>query len=356
MAGHRWAPVRFLGLGAAIAASGALLVVPAAGSAPAGLPSAAAAWPGAQRAAVPATLPDGAPYEPAVFLDARTSVGTAPSPDGSALRLVRRGADATVRDLRRVRLDEGPSFQAFAVSGDTLAWAEGAGGRSVTLWTAGLRGDPPARRVTADTGDALFDGSQHGLVIADGRLRWAAAGKGDVTEVRSVALTGGAVEVRAQPGRWRLSDWPWLVNGVTDSAGTTALRDLATGREVAVPRTRRATTGCSPAWCRVVVLSREGTRVEVMRPDGSARSTIADDASTVIADVAPLDRFEVLAQTGPNSDLTGNVQLVVFDLTTRRTVEVSPDAGGVSYRAGVLWWSAGIGDSFVWHSVDLRTV
>jgi hypothetical protein len=349
--------VRFLGLGTAVVAGGVLLVGPSAGSQPSQpeRSTAAAAWPSATRAAIPALLPDGATYRPEIFLDARTSVGTAPSPDGTFVRLVLRGADASVRDLRRVRLDQRPSFQAFAVAGDVLAWAEGAKGSGTTMWAAGLRGTAPARRLTADTGAAVFYGSQYSLLIADGRLRWVAE-KGDVTEVRSMALTGGRVDVRAEPGSWVSSAWPWLVNGATDAAGTSMLRNVVTRQDVAVPRTRRATTGCSPVWCRVVSLSRDGARVELMRPDGSTRQRIAGDATTVIADVVPLDRFEVLAQAGPNSDMTGNAQLIVYDMVARRTVEVSPDAGNVSYRAGVLWWSTGDQDSFLWHTVDLRTV
>jgi hypothetical protein len=72
--------------------------------------------------------------------------------------------------------------------------------------------------------------------------------------------------------------------------------------------------------------------------------------------VVPLDRFEVFAQVGPNSPLTGNVQLLVFEVATRRTVEISPDADRVSYLNGVLSWSTGNLESYVWHAIDLRTI
>ena len=196
-------------------------------------------------------------------------------------------------------------------------------------------------------------------MIADGRVHWVTAGPGDVTRVRSVALTGGAVRSRDEPGTWKLSAYPWLVNGVSDTSGSTVLRDLTTGRDTPVRRERaRATAACSPAWCRVVSLTGDGrSRIEVMRPDGSDRRRIGDGTvATVIVDVAPLDRFEVLSRIGPTSELTGNNELIVVDLATRRTVEVSPDAGSVSYRDGMLWWSTGKLDAIVWHALDLRTV
>jgi len=350
---------RFLGLGAALAASGVLLVAPATEQRPpAGPVTAAVAWPAAQRGVIPASLPDGTGYEPGIFLDARTSVGSAPTRDGKFLRLVLRHADGSIRQLRRLPLDANPSFPAFTVAGDVLVWAEAAKHGSLQLWSGNLRDGRPARRLTAEAGDARFYRSEYDLVIAAGRVHWVAAGSADGTEVRSVALTGGAVDIRTETGRWKLSAWPWLVDGVTAAAGATVLRNLATGRDVAVSRTRRAATDCGPTWCRVAALSDNGfTRIDLMHPDGSARQRIGgSSAATEIVDVAPLDRFEVLALIDSNTDLTGHTQLIVFELATRRTVQVSPDASGVSYRAGVLWWSTGNRDSFVRHTVDLRTV
>jgi hypothetical protein len=107
----------------------------------------------------------------------------------------------------------------------------------------------------------------------------------------------------------------------------------------------------------VVSLSGEGNRIELMHPDGTAAELVAEGtAETVIADVAPLDRFEVLGEMGPNSAQTGNVQLRIFEVATRRTVQVSPDAGRIGYLNGVLWWSTGNLTSYVWHSLDLRTI
>jgi hypothetical protein len=348
-----------LGLGAALAAVAALLVLPAGGKAQPTPPvTAAVAWPQAQRGTVQASLPDGAEYRPGLFLDARTSIGTAASPDDRYLRLVRVGADGTVRELRRLPRADHPSYQALTVSGDLLAWVESTDGGELRLFTAGLSDNRP-RQLTADLGRAEFYQSQYDLVVADERVHWVATAKGDVTQVRSVPLNGGPVRTRAEPGTWKLSAYPWLVNGVNDTSGSTVLRNLATGRDTPVRGARdRATTACSPAWCRMASLTADGlNRIELMRPDGSARERMAGDtATTVIVDVAPLDRFEVLARPGPNSELTGNNELIAVEIATRRTVEISPDAGSVSYRNGMLWWSTGNLDAVVWHVLDLRTV
>jgi hypothetical protein len=195
-------------------------------------------------------------------------------------------------------------------------------------------------------------------VIADGRVHWVAAGQQDVTELRSVALAGGPVEVRDEPGNWALSAWPWIVDGVTAAGGATQLRNLATGQTQRAPSSSRGVTACTPVWCQLVSLTNNGdSRIEVLHPDGNARRTAAEGtAATVIADPVVLDRFEVLSQQTGTSDLTGDIQLLAYDVRTRSLVEVSPDAFAVSYRAGVLWWSTGSQDSFVRHALDLRTV
>ena len=318
---------------------------------------AAMAWPRAEHGVTPANLPDHTAYQPAMFLDARTSVGTAPTPDGKSLRLLLVGAEQPVRQLRRVPYTQGPSFQAFTVTGDALIWAEGERGK-IQIWRAGLRDSKPPQQLTADAGDAALYGSQYDLTVNDGTVYWAASGL-NVTEVRSIALTGGPGNTRTVPGEWTLSAWPWLVNGLTASGGTTLLKNITTSQEVPVAQTgSRSVTQCSPTWCQVATLSRDGgSRIDLIHPDGTARQQIADDtAQTVIADVAPLDRYEVYSKIGPNSDLTGNVQLLVFELATRRTVEVSPDAGRVSYRNGVLSWATGTQDTYIWHALDLRTI
>jgi len=349
------------GLVVALVAGGALLAYNPGREkpAPAGRIALAGAWPKAQRAEIAGNLSDGPVYHPGIFLDARTSVGTAPSPEGAAVRLLVRNADGSVRELRRRPIDAAPEFGTMAVAGDDLVWSESANGVPVQLWAAKTTGGP-ARRLTADTGNALFYGSQWDLVIAEGRVHWvAAAPKGDeVTEIRSVALTGGAVQVREEPGTWAFAAWPWLIDGGGDQTGTTRLRNLATNRETPVDTSGAELTTCGAAWCRVLVMNGDGlARIDVMRPDGSARQRIAGSAaSAAITDVAVLDRFEILAEAGPDSDLTGTEGLLIYDIATRRTIDVSPAVDGAFSRGGVLWWATGDQDSLVWHTLDLRTV
>lgn len=345
----------------ALAAGAALLIYAPSkpDPAPAGRVSLATAWPRAQRADLPGNLRDGPLYHPGIFLDARTSVGTAPSPDGAAERLLVRNADETTRELRRRPLSTSPEFSSFAVSGEDLVWAESADGTATEIWTARTTGGP-ARRLATDTGNAVFFGTQWDLVPADGRVHWAAAapqGKA-VTEIRSVPLTGGKVTVREEPGTWALTAWPWLTDGGGDQAGTTVLRNMATNRDTPVRSTGPELITCAAVWCRVLVMNGDGlARIDLMHPDGSARRRVAGStAGAAVPDVAVLDRFELLSETGPDSDLTGTAGLLIYDLKTDRTVDVSPAVDGVFSRNGVLWWATGDQDSLVWHTLDLRTV
>ncbi len=340
-------------LAAALASSGLLLGLPAAGPARDETPApVAVAWPTAQRAALPATLPDGTAYQPIFFQDARTSVGTAPSPDGKQLRLLVR-TEARVRVLRSLPDAVNPSFQAVTGSGTTLAWIENAG--ALSLWTADAS---TVRRVTVDVGNFRSYRSSGDLEVVDGQAHWVAGDKSGGTSVRSVALSGGPVSGRVLPGSWRVTGWPWLVDGVTDTRGASVLRNAVTGEQRPITRTARASTECSPDYCRVVSIDDDGwSRIELMHPDGSNRSTIAEgDVNTAVVDVAPLGRFELWVRIGKTSELTGNAELLVHEIATNRTVQISQDAGQITYRNGVVSWTAGSLTTFVRHSLDLRTI
>jgi hypothetical protein len=319
----------------------------------------ATVWPHAQRADMAGNLPDGPIFQPGLFLDARTAVGTAPSPDGASVRLLRRGPGEQLREWRRVPLAGNPQFDNFTAAGDRVVWTESSDGARLQVWAADV-GTGEARRLTADTGNAVFYGSQHDLVVADGRVHWVAAGAegAEVTELRSVPLTGGAVSVREERGEWSLTTWPWLTDGTGDQTGTTVLRDLTSNRESRVSTTGTELTTCTPVWCRVMVTASDGlARIDVMHPDGSARKRIAGGgARPAVVDVAILDRFEILSEARPDSDLTGTEALLVHDIATGRTVDLSPAVDGAFSRGGVLWWSTGDQDSIVWHTLDLRTV
>jgi hypothetical protein len=166
------------------------------------------------------------------------------------------------------------------------------------------------------------------------------------------------VDARVEAGSWQLSAWPWLVDGVAAASGATTLRNLTTGQDVPVAAPPRSVTNCSPTWCRAVSFDDDGyPRIELMRPDGSHRREIATgEVETQIADIALLDRFEVYARVDANANLTGNAQVLLYEIATRRTVEISPDASGVEFRGGVLWWTTGSQDAFVRHALDLRTI
>jgi hypothetical protein len=124
-----------------------------------------------------------------------------------------------------------------------------------------------------------------------------------------------------------------------------------------LPPTAHGSARCGPTWCRVISLDADGTAIELMRTDGAQRERIGDATMAApLTDPTPLDRFEILAQIGDNTALTNHVQLVGYEISTRRLVLISPDAFDVNFRAGVLWWSTGTDDAFVRHALDLRTV
>jgi hypothetical protein len=354
---------RLLGLGAALAA-GALLLFGAPTN-----PKAAAltplpvsvAWAKAQAAAVPATLADGTAYTPLYFLDAKTSIGSAPAKDGSALRLLYRDAKGSLRQLRRVPQKQNPSFGNVVVSGNTAAWLEGTGSGRTQVWAIDLKDGHPARLVTPDTGQVVLHDSEFDLSIAAGRLYWIATDntQANGVQVRSVPLTGGAVQTRTETGSWQLSTWPYLVNGVAEPDGTTLLRNLVTGKDTPVKHASGLqTTNCSPAWCQVVTFAHDGANhIELRHLDGSGRIWIPGSAmQSAIADVTPLEKFAVLAQIDGNVELTRNRALFVFQIATHQIVELSLDAATVTYRNGVLWWSNGGAQTTIWHTLDLRTV
>ncbi|MCO8277955.1 hypothetical protein M1L60_46025 [Actinoplanes sp. TRM 88003] len=347
----------------ALGAGGVLLLGGGSGNDPATPPpartDAKSVWPDAKRADLPATLPDGPLFTPSIFLDTTTAVGTAPTPKGDESRLLLRSGDR-VRELRRLPVAANPQFEAFTADDKQIFWAEStATAPAVRLWTADRNGGP-ARELTADTGNAVFFGNQYDLVVADGKLHWAAA-PGDVTEateIRSAPLGGGKVSVRTEPGQWTQSAWPWLVDDGSTS-GEPRLRNQSTGRDVKIAVSGLDVLTCGPVWCRAMVMGDEVlTRIDLVRPDGADRRKIAGSAAqSAITDVAVLDRYEVLSEPGPDTELTGAAALVVYDITTGRTVDIAPDADGAFARGGMLWWSTADEDEQItWHTLDLRTV
>ncbi len=68
-----------------------------------------------------------------------------------------------------------------------------------------------------------------------------------------------------------------------------------------------------------------------------------------------LDRFEIILESGPATDATGIAALLVYDISSGHTVNLSPATKGAFVRNEVLWWATGAEDTTIWHSVDLRT-
>ncbi|MEV6305644.1 hypothetical protein AB0M02_39945 [Actinoplanes sp. NPDC051861] len=344
-------------LAIALLAAGALL---AGGLPESGTPAPAApvrpgpgqAWPSAQRADLPELN-----VAPLLFLDATTAVGTVTT--GGTLRLVIETAMGW-RELRSLPDSDMFRFDNVTATDDELLWTESAGEGATEIWAAKLGGRDQPRMVTADTGRVLFYGNQHDLVVAGGRVHWAAAGDDGegVTEIRSAALTGGPVRVRTEKGQWALTAWPWLTDDVGGQAGAIRMRNMTTGEEKRVTATGPEWNMCVPTWCRVMVMSGDGlARIDMMRPDGTERRRIAGAGTqSAVSDVAVLDRFEVLSETRPDSDVTGTAGLVVHDLVTGKTVVLSAAADLAATRDGMLWWSTGDQETAIWHTLDLRTV
>ena len=309
---------------------------------------------------LPGLLPDGTPYTPRYLLPNGTSLGEALSPDGSALRLVERAATGAVRVLRHRPTAHTPQYVGFTRVGSEIVWAEshaGPEGGRTELWAVAPDTTTPPRRVTADTGDVVFVNSQYDIVAHGDRLYWlAVAGRAGHTELRSVAVSGGAVTTHVVPGEWTLSAWPWLVS--IGAAGPIRLRAVDTGREVTVQAGPEELAACSPTWCRVLVSAPDGTtHLDVMRVDGSQRRRIGgDSAVAAVVDVALLDRFEVLTVDPSSTVAIDRPQLVVYDLATDRTITIAERAHTVLTRAGLLWWSTGLSRESTWQVVDLRAL
>ncbi|MET7421525.1 hypothetical protein [Dactylosporangium sp. NPDC005555] len=343
-----------IALGAALAVGGWLLFSPTSHEAPppAVAPSGAGTVTATlQPGVVPARLADGAIYTPLFYLDAGTSVGTAPSPDGRTERLLLRGAGAP-RELRSLPKERFPQWLGLTAADGVLYWAESAataaGPYETRVWRAPVAGGP-AVALTADTGAIVFFDSQHDLVVAEDRVHWVAATPDDApkTEVRSVALTGGAVSTEVIEGRFRWTSWPWLVSV---EPGAAVLLNRTDGQRRQVPATAAEQVLCTPEWCRAIVETAGGRNlIDVMHADGSGRRRIPADLNTIGVDTGLLDRFELL--TGV---LGESLRLLAYDLPTGRTIVLAGDVGVVTARGGIVWWSTGSPDPDKWHALDLR--
>lgn len=319
-------------------------------------------WAGPAAVTIPGTLPDGTDYLPRLYLNPETSVGIAPSPDGDSLRIVIRGANGRVTELRRLGSADQPEFDGFSVTGDTLVWAESVSRSdepvTTTIWRANWRTGSRPAVVTGNTGAANFFGGQYDILPRPARVYWAALAPGNrpVTEIRSVPVGGGQVTIQRLDGEFALSAWPWAVSASPGQGTPVRLVNLTTNQRIEVPTQPGETAACDPRWCRMSVVNQDTlVRMDMVRVDRSDRRRISgSEATPTIPDVTVLDRFVPLATDRGNGQ--AGVGLSLYDVTTGRTELVALDAANVGARNGILWWSTGSGADLRWNAVDLRAL
>lgn len=309
-------------------------------------------WSGPAPVARAAALPDGTAYTPRLYLGVNDSVGVAPTPDRSALRVLARTGDR-VAELHRVAAAEGPQFDAFVASGDTVVWALTSGANPRTaLWRSNWRTGAKATQVLANAGDVSFTGGAFDLVLNGGRISWVTdAGAG--TDVRSVALAGGQVTTKKLTGQYVLTVPPFAVNLDGGRGQPVQLVDLATDRRTSVPTAAAEIASCDPHLCRLGVIDSNAlVRLEVQRPDGTQRRRIAgNEATPITTEVALIDRWVALKTDAGGGRGTG---LSLVDLTTGKTELVATDVANAQGRGAMLWWSDA--DTTTWYALDLRTL
>ncbi len=312
------------------------------------------AYPGAKAELVKKTADDGARLTPLFFADAKRFVGTATAEDGAVRFLL--VTETGERELRRLPKVNTPEFAGFALDGDRLVWMELTttpdGPAKTSLWAIDNFTAAP-RLITSDTGDvALFD-KRDDVVIHDGQLSWISIAPTEepTTEVRTVALTGGPVDVRQQQGAFSFVGWPWLSSVNTPLDGPVELRNLESEERVVIGVQANELMACSPKWCRAIIISTTGesTIIELLTTDGRKRlRTATGNVAASIVDVALLDRFEVYSRGGGN--------LTLYDLELNKTVTIAANIGQVASRGPVLWWSTGDNETTQWRVLDLRTL
>jgi hypothetical protein len=326
---------------------------------PSTLPTLVQTWPHAAITVSAGRLADGTAYTPWLYVSADTSVGTAPTPDGTAERLLLRTGNATPRELHQVPNSHFPQFLGFVADGDAFYWAESTatvdGPSETRIWRDVWKTATSPVSLTTDTGAAVFFNSQFDLVVANGQVNWIAAAPTDspITELRSVPVTGGKVTKRTINGAYQMSSWPWLQSADGPNAPLNLL-NTANGQKIMVSTSATELVGCTPAWCRALVTAPTGgaTRFDVMKPDGTERRrVVGGNASAATSDVGFLDRFEILTQ-GTEKAQT----LVLYDIQARKLTIVAENVGMILAKGGMLWWSTGDQEATQWHALNLGTL
>ncbi|GAB3234831.1 hypothetical protein GCM10027447_32260 [Glycomyces halotolerans] len=303
-------------------------------------------WPGAI---------GGRPWEPLSFLDDSAALGV--DADGRLLYVERDAGAASATVLS----DPGgvPGAVATAATDAHLAWIESVPddqGRVVSeLWIAerdGAGRPGGARSLTADTGDVVAAGGAYDLQFADGYLHWLSTVRASerTTEHRRVRLDGGPVAVEEHPGAWQAAAWPWLTG--TGVLGRAELVRADDGSSVFLDADADELAMCSATWCRLIATGADGSRIDLVRPDGTGRVTVAEGfASAVAVDVGLLDRFEPLEESV--AEAGDGYRLTLFDLRDSATYLVAESAGRTGADERRLWWSTGSADLRRWHVLDL---
>ena len=322
------------------------------------------AFPDAAVVDAPAYIDGDWAYQPMLFLDERTSIGTATPAAGGKMNLVLIGADGRTRTMRTLTQDDAPQFGGFATGGDDIVWLEQTAGPDgqgdAKIWAAKRDGSNP-RTLTSDVGEFAFFNSQYDMTIRDGRVYWMAAAPGDLprTEIRSVPLAGGDVSVRALDGGWQSVGGDWLASAMSGGGGATALINWKTGQRRDIPNQPSELVTCSAALCRVLVLGGDGgaTRIDVMRPNGSSRhNAIVGSVTASLVDVGLLDRWEVYSRAGRGTSALSSQQVLLYDTNERRMITLADGAGQIMGRDGYVWWSTGTGDYVTWHVLGLHSL
>ncbi|GIH21671.1 hypothetical protein [Rugosimonospora africana] len=363
---HR--PRHWLGAAAGLAAVVTLLALPTphrptGGTTVSGPATLATVWPATRPFALHTTLAAGSTYTPTLIVDPRTDVGTATSADGTQTSLVVNNG-GTSRVLQTRTLGDGGLYDAITVAGTRLFWIQSA--RSATglvkpsLWSAPTSGGSPTMMST-DVGQPLFTGSRYDLEPVDDRLYWISADgdRTDVTQLRSVALTGGPVSTRMLTGAWRLTAWPWLVTAPSAPNTPPRLLNVHTGAvtPIRVPANKLVT--CDQTWCRLIPddqTRRDGT--DLVHADGTDRQHVAGKNSNPIAnDPALLGRFEPML-TPVSRTLAGTslFRLSLYDTRRRALVQVASAVSKAGAQGDYVWWATGDNETLAWHALDLRTL
>ncbi|MCH7232768.1 hypothetical protein L0U85_18200 [Glycomyces sp. L485] len=299
---------------------------------------------------------EGIAWEPLSFIDAEKALGA--DEDGRLLYIENGDEAAAV-----VVAEPGgvPGVAAVAHTDERIAWIESTPdetGRVVSeVWTAprGADGRPgEAELLTDDTGDVISAGSAYDLQFAAEELHWLATARSAerITEHRSIPVGGGEVDVVGHRGAWQAAAWPWLTSAGSDSLGGAQLVRTDNGSGLLVTAAEDELTLCSATWCRIIVTAADGSRTDLVRPDGTDRVTVAEGFTSAVAtDVGLIDRFEPL---GESTAVAGDAQrLTLFDLQASQTYLVASSAGETGADSRRLWWSTGTDELREWHVLDL---